>query len=87
MLIGSKEVYEKMNKCIQNFEGEICVMIDETDIPSKPYGVYSFVGNVLVGAYYFETEEEAQLKYKKIIEGLKKESYIINIDGNISLNG
>jgi len=48
-------------------------MIDETDIPSKPYGVYSFVGNTLVGAFYFETEKEAQLKYKKIIEGLKEE--------------
>ncbi len=48
-------------------------MIDETDIPSKPYGVYTFVSNVLVGAYYFETEEDAQLKYKKIIEGLKEE--------------
>ena len=59
-----------MNKYTQNFEGEICVMIDETDIPSKPYGVYTFVSNVLVGAYYFETEEDAQLKYKKIIEGL-----------------
>jgi len=46
-------------------------MIDETDIPSKPYGVYSFVGNVLVGAYYFETEEEAQCKYQKIVKNLK----------------
>lgn len=59
-----------MNKYTQTFSGEICVMIDETDIPSKPYGVYTFVSNVLVGAYYFETEEDAQLKYKKIIEGL-----------------
>ena len=62
-----------MNKYTQNFEGEICVMIDETDIPSKPYGVYTFVGNTLVGAFYFETEKGAQLKYKKIIEGLKEE--------------
>ena len=36
MFIGSKE-------------GEICVMIDETDIPSKPYGVYTFVGNTTGG--------------------------------------
>ena len=48
-------------------------MIDETDIPSKPYGVYTFVGNVLVGAFYFETEEEAQQKYQKIVNGLKEE--------------
>lgn len=48
-------------------------MIDDTDLITLPYGVYTFVGNVLVGAYYFKTEEEAQLKYKKIIEGLKEE--------------
>ena len=76
-----------MNKYTQAFSGEICVMIDDSSIPNKPYGVYSFIEDTLIGAYYFETEEEAQLKYKKIIEGLKKESYIINIDGNISLNG
>lgn len=62
-----------MNKYTQNFSGEICIMIDETSIEDKPYGVYSFVGNVLVGAYYFKTEEEAQCKYKAIIEGLKGE--------------
>ena len=62
-----------MNKYTQTFSGEICVMIDETDIPSKPYGVYTFVGNVLVGAFYFETEEEAQQKYQKIVNGLKEE--------------
>lgn len=62
-----------MNKYIQNFSGEITVMIDDTSMTDMPYGVYSFVGNVLVGAYYFETEEEAQVKYKAIIEGLKGE--------------
>lgn len=62
-----------MNKYIQNFSGEITVMIDDTSMTDKPFGVYSFVGNVLVGAYYFETEEEAQCKYKAIIEGLKRE--------------
>ena len=62
-----------MNKHVQNFNGEICIMIDDTDLITLPYGVYTFVGNVLVGAYYFKTEEEAQLKYKKIIEGLKEE--------------
>ena len=62
-----------MNKYIQNFSGEITVMIDDTDLITLPYGVYSFVGNVLVGAYYFETEEEAQSKYKAIIKGLKGE--------------
>lgn len=62
-----------MNKHVQNFEGEICVMIDETDIPSKPYGVYSFVGNTLVGAFYFEDEKSAQEKYQKIVKNLKEE--------------
>jgi len=62
-----------MNKYTQTFSGEICVMIDETDIPSKPYGVYSFVGDVLVGSFYFETEEEAQSKYQKIVKNLKEE--------------
>ena len=62
-----------MNKYTQNFEGEICVMIDETDIPSKPYGVYSFVGNTLVGAFYFEDEKSAQEKYQKIVKNLKEE--------------
>lgn len=62
-----------MNKYIQNFSGEITVMIDDTSMTDMLYGVYSFVGNVLVGAYYFETEEEAQCKYKAIIEGLKGE--------------
>jgi len=46
-------------------------MIDETDIPSKPYGVYSFVGNTLVGAFYFEDEKSAQEKYQKIVKNLK----------------
>jgi len=62
-----------MNKYTQTFSGEICVMIDETDIPSKPYGVYSFVGDVLVGSFYFETEEEAQSKYQKIVKNLKEQ--------------
>ena len=62
-----------MNKYIQHFEGEICIMIDQTCMQDTPYGVYSFVGNVLVGAYYYELEEEAQCKYKAIIEGLKGE--------------
>jgi len=47
-------------------------MIDETDIPSKPYGVYTFVSNVLVGAYYFEDEKSAQEKYQKIVNNLKE---------------
>ena len=62
-----------MNKYTQAFSGEICVMIDDTDLITLPHGVYSFVGNVLVGAYYFETEEEAQLKYQKIVKNLKEE--------------
>ncbi len=62
-----------MNKYVQNFEGEITVMVDITNIQDMPYGVYSFVGNVLVGAFYFETEEEAQQKYQKIVNGLKEE--------------
>ena len=62
-----------MNKYVQNFEGEITVMVDITNIQDTPYGVYSFVGNVLVGAYYFETEEEAQSKYQKIVKNLKEE--------------
>ena len=62
-----------MNRYTRNFEGEITVMIDETDIPSKPYGVYTFVGNVLVGAYYFEDEKSAQEKYQKIVKNLKEE--------------
>ena len=62
-----------MNRYTRNFEGEICVMIDETDIPSKPYGVYSFVGNTLVGAFYFEDEKSAQEKYQKIVKNLKEE--------------
>jgi len=61
-----------VNKYTQAFSGEICVMIDETDIPSKPYGVYTFVGNVLVGAYYFEDEKSAQEKYQKIVKNLKE---------------
>jgi len=48
-------------------------MVDITNIQDTPYGVYSFVGNVLVGAYYFETEEEAQSKYQKIVKNLKEE--------------
>lgn len=62
-----------MNKYTQAFSGEICVMIDQTDIPSKPYGVYSFVGNTLVGAFYFEDEKSAQEKYQKIVKNLKEE--------------
>lgn len=62
-----------MNKYTQAFSGEICIMIDETDIPSKPYGVYSFVGNTLVGAFYFEDEKSAQEKYQKIVKNLKEE--------------
>ena len=63
----------KMNKYTQTFSGEICVMIDDTDLIMLPYGVYTFVGNVLVGAYYFETEEEAQEKYERIVKKLKGE--------------
>ena len=33
----------------------------------------TYYSEFCVGAYHFETEEEAQLKYKKIIEGLKEE--------------
>ena len=62
-----------MNKYIQNFEGEITVMVDITNIQDTPYGVYSFVGNTLVGAFYFETEKEAQEKYQKIVAKLKEE--------------
>ena len=62
-----------MNKYIQHFENEVCVMIDITNIQDTPYGVYSFVGSVLVGAFYFETEEEAQSKYQKIVKNLKEE--------------
>lgn len=63
----------KMNKYTQTFSGEITVMIDQTSIEITPYGVYSFIGNVLVGAFYFETEEEAQEKYQKIVKNLKEE--------------
>ena len=62
-----------MNKYTQNFSGEITVMIDDTDLITMPYGVYSFVGNVLVGAFYFEDEKEANEKYQKIVNGLKEE--------------
>ena len=48
-------------------------MIDDTDLITLPYGVYTFVGSVLVGAFYFETEVEAQSKYQKIVKNLKEE--------------
>ena len=48
-------------------------MIDDTDLITLPYGVYTFVGDVLVGSFYFETEEEAQSKYQKIVKNLKEE--------------
>ena len=62
-----------MNKHVQNFEGEITVMIDDTNLITFPYGVYTFVGDVLVGSFYFETEEEAQSKYQKIVKNLKEQ--------------
>ena len=62
-----------MEKYVQNFSGEITVMIDQTSMNSIPYGVYTFVGDVLVGSFYFETEEEAQEKYQKIVKNLKEE--------------
>jgi len=62
-----------MNKYVQNFKGEVCVMLDNTNIQDTPFGVYSFVGNVLVGSFYFEDEEETQQKYQKIVKNLKEE--------------
>ena len=63
----------KMNRYTRNFEGEITVMIDESGIPDVPYGVYSFIEDTLIGAYYFEDEKSAQEKYQKIVNGLKEE--------------
>ena len=62
-----------MEKYVQNFNGEITVMIDQTNIPDKPYGVYSFVGNTLVGSFYFEEEIDAQHRYERIVKKLKGE--------------
>ena len=62
-----------MNKYEQSFNGSITVMIDETSISDTPYGVYSFVDSVLVGAFYFETEVEANEKYERIVKKLKGE--------------
>ena len=79
MFIGSKEGVW-VNKYVQNFEGEITVMVDITNIQDTPYGVYSFVGNVLVGAFYFEDEKEANEKYQKIVNGLKEElSWLLKV--------
>ena len=61
-----------MNKYVQNFEGEITVMIDDTNLITLPYGVYTFVGSVLVGAFYFETEEEAEKKFLLVCEKMKR---------------
>lgn len=60
-----------MNKYTKNFKGNITVMIDESNVPGTPYGVYSFVENTLVGAFYYETEEKVNEKYKKIIKELE----------------
>ena len=62
-----------MNKHVQNFEGEITVMIDDTNLITLPYGVYSFVGNTLVGSFYFEEEIDAQHRYERIVKKLKGE--------------
>jgi hypothetical protein len=61
-----------VNKYTQAFSGEICVMIDKSGIPDVPYGVYSFIEDTLIGAYYFEDEKSAQEKYQKIVNNLKE---------------